>query len=108
MLVEEPIFGLIGGFLFGYLAGKASKFIVKAAVIIVGLFVLGLAFLSYKGWISANWPMIENQTKMLAYNTTIQITNMVSDVSHKFQMSTTTPIAGVAGFAIGFLVGLKH
>jgi uncharacterized membrane protein (Fun14 family) len=47
--VEDFLFSAGGGFLFGALAGYAIKKVMKIAAIVVGLFVTGLAFLSYKG-----------------------------------------------------------
>ena len=49
--VEELLFSAGGGFLFGTAAGYAIKKVMKIAVIVIGLFVTGLAYLSYKGWI---------------------------------------------------------
>jgi uncharacterized membrane protein (Fun14 family) len=48
-----------GGFLFGAVAGYAIKKVMKIAAVIVGLFVAGLAFLSYKGWIDVKWTTME-------------------------------------------------
>jgi uncharacterized membrane protein (Fun14 family) len=52
--METALFSFGGGGLLGIMAGMAFKRVVKFAAIIVGLFVLGLAFLSYRGWIPAN------------------------------------------------------
>jgi uncharacterized membrane protein (Fun14 family) len=45
-------------------AGYAIKKVMKIAAVIVGLFVVGLAFLAYKGWIDiklAQWRMALGQ-----------------------------------------------
>jgi uncharacterized membrane protein (Fun14 family) len=39
MVVENLAFSLGGGVLLGYLAGKAFRFVIKIAVIVVGLFI---------------------------------------------------------------------
>ena len=49
MPVEEFLFAAGGGFLFGAVAGYAiKKVMIKIAAVVVGLFVAGLAYLSYK------------------------------------------------------------
>jgi uncharacterized membrane protein (Fun14 family) len=55
--VEGFLFSAGGGFLFGAVAGYAIKKVMKIAAVVVGLFVAGLAFLSYKGWIDVRWRM---------------------------------------------------
>jgi uncharacterized membrane protein (Fun14 family) len=40
-------------------AGYAIKKVMKIAAVIVGLFVAGLAFLAYKGWIDIKWNAME-------------------------------------------------
>ena len=66
------------------MAGMAFKRIIKFAAIIDGLFVLGLAFLSYRGWITANWNTIQDQTQSFAYNTSAQVLHIVNDTASKF------------------------
>jgi uncharacterized membrane protein (Fun14 family) len=53
--VEEFLFSVGGGFLFGAVAGYPIKKVTKIAAVVVGLFVAGLAFLSYTGWIDVQW-----------------------------------------------------
>ena len=66
---EVLLFSTGGGFLCGALAGYAIKKILKIGAIIVGLFVLGLGYLSYRGRINVNWAATENGTsnKFLSY-----------------------------------------
>lgn len=59
---DSYLFSGLGGFVIGAISGYALKKIIKLAAIILGAFFLGLAFLSYKGWINANWNVIQNQT----------------------------------------------
>ena len=47
--VENFLFSAGGGFLFGAVAEYAIKKVMKIAAVIVGLFVTGLAYLSYRG-----------------------------------------------------------
>lgn len=111
-MIEETVYGLGGGLLFGFIAGYAFKKIVKIAAVIIGTFVLVLAYLSYKGWITANWDMIENQTKNMAFNATQQVINSVNEAATRFHghdLLTTqaTPIAGAVGFIVGFGLGVR-
>jgi uncharacterized membrane protein (Fun14 family) len=57
------LFSAGGGFLFGAIAGYAIKKVMKIAAVVVGLFVAGLAYLSYKRWIDVKWLEMENATK---------------------------------------------
>jgi uncharacterized membrane protein (Fun14 family) len=50
--LEDLVFSAGGGFLFGAVAGYAIKKVMKIAAVVVGLFVAGLAYLSYRGWIN--------------------------------------------------------
>jgi uncharacterized membrane protein (Fun14 family) len=53
--IENLVFSADGGFLFGAVAGYATKKVIKIAAIVIGLFVIGLyadliSYLSYKGF----------------------------------------------------------
>lgn len=112
--METTLFSFGGGSLLGVMAGMAFKRVVKFAAIIVGLFVLGLAFLFYKGWITANWNTIQNQTQSFAYNASAQVLHMVNDTASKFAghpslaHAETTPISAAIGFTAGFALGVRH
>ncbi|HXP51629.1 MAG TPA: FUN14 domain-containing protein [Bacteroidia bacterium] len=100
-----------GGGILGAMAGMAFKRIIKFAAIIDGLFVLGLAFLSYRGWITANWNTIQDQTQSFAYNTSAQVLHIVNDTASKFAAHPSlageaTPISAAIGFTTGFALGV--
>jgi uncharacterized membrane protein (Fun14 family) len=108
---ETTLFSFGGGGLLGVMAGMAFRRIVKVAAIIVGLFVLCLAFLSYRGWITTNWSAIQDQTQSFAYNASTQVLNMVNDTASKFaapSLVEATPISAAIGFAGGFDLGVRH
>jgi len=44
-------------------AGYAIKKVMKIAAVVVGSFVAGLAYLSYKGWLDVKWMEMENATR---------------------------------------------
>ena len=85
MPVEEFLFSAGGGFLFGAVAGYAIKKIMKIAAVVVGLFVAGLAFLSYKGWIDVKWTAMEDATRSTFAGVTTQavhtLNNMTSQIA---------------------------
>ena len=40
----------------------------KIAAIVIGLFVVGLSYLSYRGWIDVKWIEMENATRTTLTN----------------------------------------
>jgi uncharacterized membrane protein (Fun14 family) len=56
--VEDLLFSVGGGFLFGAVAGYAIKKVMKIAAVVIGLFVAGLVYLSYK--IRRTWQIYTN------------------------------------------------
>ena len=90
------------------------KRVVKFAAIIVGLFVLGLAFLSYRGRITASWNTIQDQTQSFAYNASVHVLHMVNDTASKFAAhpllahAEATPISAAIGFTASFVLGIRR
>ena len=75
----------------------------KIAAVVVGLFVAGLAFLSYKGWIDVRWTAMEVATRSILANVTTQAIHTLNDTAsevatHSSIAASGLPIAGV-GFA---------
>jgi uncharacterized membrane protein (Fun14 family) len=114
MVVENLLFSFGGGTLLGYFAGKAVKVVAKIAAIIIGLFILGLAYLSYRGWIDVHWRTVEEQTQSAMYNASHTATQMLNDTASKYAThpamfeSQALPIAAVFGFIPGMAYGLRH
>jgi uncharacterized membrane protein (Fun14 family) len=105
--VEEFLFSAGGGFLFGAVAGYAIKKVMKIAAVIVGLFVVGLAFLAYKGWI------VENGTGSTLANVTAQAIHTLNDTASQFATHSTgstsgLPLAAGIGFLPGLIFGFKR
>jgi uncharacterized membrane protein (Fun14 family) len=71
LALEDIVFSAGGGFLLGAVAWYASKKLMKLAAIVLGLFVVVLAYLSYKGWLDLKWIPIDNTAK----STLTDITN---------------------------------
>jgi uncharacterized membrane protein (Fun14 family) len=111
---EALLFSTGGGFLCGALAGYAIKKILKIGAIIVGLFVLGLGYLSYRGWINVNWVATENGTRQALVGAVNQTALVVKHMSAQFAAQhnssdiSYTPISAAIGFIIGIPVGFHR
>jgi uncharacterized membrane protein (Fun14 family) len=113
--VEEFLFSAGGGFLFGAVAGYAIKKVMKiAAVVVVRLFVAGLAYLSYKGWIDVKWMEMENATRTTLTSIEGQIVDALNNTASQFATHSSTivtsgsPIAAGLGFVPGLVIGFKR
>jgi uncharacterized membrane protein (Fun14 family) len=73
LAIENLVFYAGDGFVFCAVAGYVIKKVMKIAAIIIGLFVVGLSYLSYKGWIDVKWVEMENATKTTLTNVTGQM-----------------------------------
>ena len=87
MPIENLVFSAGGGFLFGTVAGYAAKKVMKIAAVVIGLFVVGLSYLSYKGWIDVKWMEMENATKTT-------LTNLAGQAVHALNNATSQFAAG--------------
>lgn len=111
--VEEFVFSAGGGFLFGAAAGFAIKKVMKIAVVVIGLFVAALAYLSYKGLIDVKWIAMENATRSALTNASGQVVHALNITATQFAahpsaVSTSgLPIAAAIGFVPGLLTGFK-
>jgi uncharacterized membrane protein (Fun14 family) len=87
--LEDLVFSTGGGFLFGAIAGYAIKKVMKIAAVVVGLFVAGLAYLSYKGWIEVKWLEIENATMSTLSTVEGQMVHALNDTASQFAMHSS-------------------
>ena len=63
-------------------------------IAVVGLFVAGLAYLSYKGWIDVKWLEIENATMPTLSNVEGQVVHALNNAASQFAThSSGSPIA---------------
>jgi uncharacterized membrane protein (Fun14 family) len=99
---------------FGAVAGYAIKKVMKIAAVVVGLFVAGLAFLSYKGWIDVRWTAMENGARLALANATTQALHTLNDTASQFATHSSTiaasglPLAAGMGFVPGLMIGFKR
>ena len=99
---------------FGAVAGYAIKKVMKIAAVVVGLFVVGLSYLSYRGWIDVKWIEMENATKSMLANVSGQVGHTLNNTTTQFAAHSTTveaaslPVAGAFGFMPGLMLGLNR
>jgi uncharacterized membrane protein (Fun14 family) len=102
--IENLVFLASGGFLFGAVAGYAIKKVMKIAAIVIGLFVVGLSYLSYRGWIDVRWIEMENATKTTLTNVAGQVGHVLNNTASQFAAHSTMveaaglPVAAAFGF----------
>jgi uncharacterized membrane protein (Fun14 family) len=111
--IENLVFSAGGGFLFGTVAGYAIKKVMKIAAIVIGLFVLGLSYLSYKGWINVRWMEMENATKATLTKVAGQVGHALNNTASQFAAHSTSmeaaslPMGAVIGFTSGLMFGFR-
>jgi uncharacterized membrane protein (Fun14 family) len=94
-----------GGFFGGLLLGYALKKVVKLIVVIVGLFIAGLAYLQYQQIASFNWDRIEGTISTIANVTTNTLNDYSIESLAMTNLGITLTGGMSAGFAIGFMKG---
>jgi uncharacterized membrane protein (Fun14 family) len=82
---EDFLFSAGGGFLFGAVAGYAIKKVMKLAAIVIGLFVAGLAYLSYRGWVDVKWAAMEDASRSTLTNASEQIVHALNNTAPHFE-----------------------
>jgi uncharacterized membrane protein (Fun14 family) len=111
--VEDFLFSAGGGFLFGAVAGYAIKKVMKITAVVIGLFVAGLAYLSYRGWVDLKWAAMEDASRSTLTNATEQIVNALNNTATQFASHPSVvaasglPMAAAFGFVPGLMMGLK-
>ena len=79
----------------------------KIAAVVIGLFVVGLSYLSYRGWIDVKWIEIENATKATLTNAAGRSVHALNNTASQFAAHSTTleaaglPVAAAFGFMPG-------
>jgi len=101
--MSEAVYGLIGTIgiagIIGYAIGYALKKVFKVALIVLGLFLFGMFYLSYVG-------IVEIHTdKLLMWSESI--INTVLGYTSSVYNTALASVPTVAGFAAGFALGVK-
>ena len=113
MPVENFLFSAGGGFLFGTVTGYAIKKVMKIAAVVIGLFVVGLTYLSYRGWIDVKWVAMEDASRSTLTNASEQVVHALNNTATQFASHPSVvavsglPVAAVFGFVPGLMMGLK-
>jgi uncharacterized membrane protein (Fun14 family) len=111
--VEDFLFSAGGGFLFGAVAGYAIKKVMKIAAIIIGLFVICLGYLSYRGWVGVKWVAMEDASRSTLTNASEQVIHALNNTATQFTPHVSSlsgsglPIAAMFGFVPGPMMGFK-
>jgi len=111
--VEDFLFSAGGGFLFGAVAGYAIKKEMKIAAIIIGLVVIGLEYLSYRGWVDVKWVAMEDASRSTLTNASEQVIHALNNTATQFTSHASSlsasglPIAAMFGFVPGLMMGFK-
>jgi uncharacterized membrane protein (Fun14 family) len=97
-IVTPLVYQVGAGGVGGFIAGYALKKLLKIVAVIIGLFILALVYLGYKGYISINYSALAN-----VVSSTLGLTGQASEwitpiISH-------LPFVGVFGLA--FFLGFK-
>jgi uncharacterized membrane protein (Fun14 family) len=111
--VEDFLFSDGRGFLFGAVAGYAIKKVMKIAAAVIGLFVVGLAYLSYRGWVDVKWVVVEDASRNTLTNPSEQVVNEFNNTATHFAShpsavgATSLLVAATVGFVPGLMMGFK-
>jgi uncharacterized membrane protein (Fun14 family) len=110
----DIVFSAGGGFFFGAVSGYAIRKLIKLAAIVVGLFVVALSYLSYKGWLDVKWIPIEDTAKSTLTDITDQAIHALNNTASHFHVhpaaigSVGLPTAAAFGFIPGLVFGLRR
>jgi uncharacterized membrane protein (Fun14 family) len=110
---EDFLFSAGAGFLLGAVAGYAIKKVMKIAAIIIGLFVIGLWYLSYRGWVDVKWVAMEDASRSTLTNASEQVIHELNNTATQFTSHASSlsasglPIAAMFGFVPGLMMGFK-
>ena len=113
MPVEDFLFSAGGGFLFGAVAGYAIKKVMKIAAVVIGLFVAGLAYLSYRGWVDVKWAAMEDASRSTLTNASEQVVHALNNTATQFASHPSAvaasglPVAAIVGFVPGIMMGIR-
>jgi uncharacterized membrane protein (Fun14 family) len=111
--VQDFLFSVVGGFLFGAVAGYAIKKVMKIAAVVIGLFVVALAYLSYRGWVDVKWAAIQDASRSTLTNASEQVIHALNNTATQFAAHPSAvavsglPIAATFGFVPGLMMGFK-
>jgi len=96
-----------GGFM-GYVIGIFLKHAIKIILFVIGGLLTFLVGMSYKGYISANFPLIQHDTLSAISSGSQTLGHALQQAATQFGDSSGYLGIGMMGFAGGLVLGLKH
>jgi len=85
----------------------------KIGAVVIGLFVAGLAYLSYRGWVDVKWAAMEDASRSTLTNASDQVVHALNNTTTQFAThpsalaATGLPVAAMVGFVPGLLMGIR-
>ena len=84
----------------------------KIAAVVIGLFVAGLAYLSYRGWVDVRWVEMEDASRGALTNASEQVVQALNNTatqftSHPSAVAAGLPVAAIVGFVPGIMMGIR-
>jgi uncharacterized membrane protein (Fun14 family) len=106
-----PFAGTVGGgFFIGFITAYAIKKVIKLAAVIVGLFIVALAYLEYQRILNVDWHKVQS----ISQNEIDWVVDAITHVSTTMDGSHTDTLSNIgiplissvsAGFAVGLVRG---
>ena len=62
----------------------------KIGAVVIGLFVAGLAYLSYRGWVDVKWVAMENASRSTLTNASDQLVHALNTTATQFVSHPST------------------
>ena len=103
-----------GGFFVGVIIGYALKKVIKIISIVVGLFLVGLAYLQYQQISKINWDKLQSVSQGAMSNLANATTQIYNNIANHNNHTSTIAMANfdiqltgsmATGFAVGFMKG---
>ena len=85
----------------------------KIAGVVIGLFLVALAYLSYTGWVDVKWVVMEDTSKSTLTHASEQIVHALNNTATQLASHSSTlaasglPVAATFGFVPGLMMGFK-
>jgi uncharacterized membrane protein (Fun14 family) len=86
---------------------------VEIGAVVLGLFVVALAYLSYRGWVYVKWVAMEDASRSTLTNASEQVVNALNNTATQFAShpsvvaASSLPVGAVFGFVPGLMMGSR-
>ena len=85
----------------------------KIATVVIGLFVAGLAYLSYRGWVDVKWIAMEHASRSTLVNASEQVVHALNNTATQFAAHPSAvaasglPIGSCVWIVPGLMMGIR-